>query len=111
MPLNVVFLLFKTSFALPVLLHLSNIVYVIASNSDDLPDVFAAKSPQTSDNLSKFKILLSPYENMFSNSNDIGCHVVCRIDSTAGNFELMVRLICRTVSSSCAVACGKFISI
>ena len=30
---------------------------------------------------------------------------------TAGNFELMVRLICRTVSSSCAVACGKFISI
>ena len=104
-------MLFKTSFALPVLLHLSNIVYVIASNNEDLPDVFAANKPHTSDKFSKLITLPSPYENMFSNSNDIGCHVVCRIDSTAGNFELMVRLICRTVSSSCAVACGKFISI
>ena len=52
-PLNVDFLLFKTSFDLLVLLHLSNIVYVIASNKEDLPDAFAANNPITSDNFEK----------------------------------------------------------
>ena len=96
---------------MPVLLHLSNIVYVIASNKDDLPDVFAANKPHTSDKFSKFNTLPSPYENMLSNSNDIGCHVVCRIDSTAGSLELIVRLMCRIASVSSGVACGKCESI
>ena len=52
-PLNPDFLLFNTSFDLLVLLHLSNIVYVIASSNDDLPEAFAANNPITSDNFEK----------------------------------------------------------
>ena len=37
---------------------------------------------------SKLIVLFSPYENILSNSNDIGCHVVCLTESNIGNFEL-----------------------
>ena len=107
LPKNLDFLLFNTSFALPVLLHLSNIVYIIASRKDDLPDAFAANNPITSDNLEKSTLFFSPYENILSNSNNIGCQVMCLTDSTAGSFELTVRLICLIASISSAVASGN----
>ena len=105
-PLNVDFLLFKTSFDLLVLLHLSNIVYIIASNKDDLPDAFAANNPITSDNLEKSTLFFSPYENILSNSNDTGYHVTFLTDSKTGSLEFIVLLICLIASNSFLLESG-----